>query len=147
MNKVEIKENDGRKYLLELDNQTRQKLIKKGANIKPIDEMMHGGIEHRYWNHKIAEINKSNGYNVELEKKVDGNGFVDQVVSLPDKSIAIEIETGKSQPVETIKRDLKHGFDKVVCVATNEKAYNKIKDKMKNKQNEGLPDRSALFRM
>ena len=113
--KVDIKEKSGRRLLFELSD-----------SIQSL-----GGIEHRFWNHHIAELNKSKGYNVEIEKKIEGDGFIDQVIiSGNDNNIAIEIETGKSHPIETIKRDIELGFSKVICVATNDKAYEFIYDKL-----------------
>jgi hypothetical protein len=117
ISKVDIVEKSGRKILLEL---------KKGT----AEFQKDGGIEHRYWNNRIAEINNQKGFQVEIEKKIEGDGYIDQVMSLGNKSIAIEIETGKSHPIETIKRDIELGFSKVICVATNNKAYEIIRDKL-----------------
>jgi hypothetical protein len=86
-----------------------------------------GGIVHRYWNHMIAEINRKTGYKVEIEKKIPEDGWIDQVITKAGKTIAIEMETGKSTPIETIKRDLELGFEKVICVATSDDAFECIK--------------------
>jgi hypothetical protein len=115
--KAEIKEKSGHRVLLEI-------IDKKESIHFPEKD---GGIEHRYWNFTIGEINKKNGYTIELEKHIEGDGFIDQVITRDNKTIAIEIETGKSHPIETIKRVLSLGlFDKVICVATNQEAYEKI---------------------
>lgn len=112
--KIEILEKSGRRILFEIKDDSRMK----------------GGIEHRYWNFQIGEINKSEGYKVELEKHIEGDGFIDQVITKENEIIAVEIETGKSHPIETIKRDLGLGFSKVICVATSQKAYDSISDKV-----------------
>ena len=115
--KIEIVEKSGRKFLFEI----------KQSNC---ESQKDGGIEHRYWNNKITGINKQNGFAVEIEKKIEGDGFVDQVITNGKENIAIEIETGKSHPVESIKRDLALGFSKVICVATTVKAFDTIQEKL-----------------
>ena len=42
------------------------------------------------------------------------------------KSVAIEIETGKSNVVRNVKQDLLSGFDKVLIVAVDKKALGKV---------------------
>ena len=113
LNKIEINEFSGRRILLELTDNSKHKML--------------GGIEHRFWNHKIAQINRKAGFKVEIENRIDNSTFVDQVIMKGKKKIAVEIETGKSTPVETIVRDISFGFDRVVSVATNESAYELIK--------------------
>lgn len=135
INKVEIKEADCRRFLLEITQEARKEMIERGAkHIKPLPERL-GQIEHRFWNNKIGEINKKAGFIVELEKRIEGDGYIDQVISKNGKKIAIEIETGKSTPIETIKKDLELGFDRVICVATNENVYRVIRDRL---EKEGL---------
>lgn len=137
INKVEISETSGRKCLLEITQDARKQLLEKGAKIRKINKY-EGGIEHRYWNHKIAEINRKAGYKVELEKYIDGVGYIDQFIEKGGKKIAIEIETGNSKPIDTIKRDLDAGcFDKVVCVAINDNTYKSIIEKLNVKTDIG----------
>jgi hypothetical protein len=52
------------------------------------------------------------------------------VIDKSGEKIAIEIETGKSHPIETIKRDIELGFSKVICIATDDKAHEIIRDKL-----------------
>jgi hypothetical protein len=125
LKKVEIKEKSGRRVLFEISG---------------FDYSL-GGIEHRYWNHCIAKINRDSGYKVEIEKKIEGDGYIDQVISKGDIKIAIEIETGKSTPYETIVRDLELGFSRVISVAINEQAYFAIKQ---NISKAGLSDDSRI---
>ncbi|MBN1156130.1 ATP-binding protein [Candidatus Woesearchaeota archaeon] len=128
--KVDIKERHGRRCLLEFEKGIRDELIKRGAKLNHIDEVKDGGLVHRFWNHKIAEINEAEGYKVELEHKVAGDGFVDQVVRIANDIVAVEIETGHSAPIETIRRDLSLGFDRVVCIATTDDAWESIRNKL-----------------
>lgn len=49
-------------------------------------------------------------------------------------SIAIEIETGESDFIGNIIKDLKAGFDIVISVATNEMVENRIREKLREKK-------------
>jgi len=131
VNKIEIAENNGKRVLLEIDRDARKLIIEKSAkHIKPLPERL-GGIEHRYWNNRIAEINRKPGYKVVMENKYNDNGYIDQVVYINDTAkIAIEIETGKSSPLETLQKNISLGFNKIICVATNNDAYNSIRQKL-----------------
>ncbi|MCZ7608459.1 MAG: hypothetical protein M5U25_20935 [Planctomycetota bacterium] len=46
-------------------------------------------------------------------------GAVDVAATKPDERVAIEVETGKSDPLGNIEKALNAGFDKVVSLATN----------------------------
>ena len=46
------------------------------------------------------------------------------------KSVAIEIETGKSDIVRNVKQDLLSGFDKILVVATDDKALRKVEQEL-----------------
>ena len=131
ISKQEIREPSGRRILLEIIPEVRIALIEQGANLKLVDPKKDGGIVHRYWNHTIAQMNRRRGFQVELEKHIDGNGFIDQVVKAGNKQIAIEIETGKSSPIETIEHNLSLGFDLVVCIATDDIVLGNIENKLK----------------
>jgi len=43
---------------------------------------------------------------------------------------AVEIETGKSDEIENIRRDLRAGYDLVIIVALNKRVEDKIKDEL-----------------
>ena len=46
------------------------------------------------------------------------------------KSIAIEIETGKSDVVRNVQQDLLSGFDKVLIIATDARALRKVEKEL-----------------
>ncbi len=46
------------------------------------------------------------------------------------KSIAIEIETGKSDVVRNVKQDLLSRFDKILIIATDTKALRKVEQEL-----------------
>ncbi len=84
-----------------------------------------GGPEHEYWKYKIAEEMKEKGYAVELEKQIDGHN-VDMVATKGEENIAIEVETGKSDAISNIKKDLEAGFKHVVCLALTDTIAQKL---------------------
>ena len=51
---------------------------------------------------------------------------VDLVAMKDGKKLAIEVETGKSDAVYNIKKDLEAVFDKVICVGTDWEVKKKI---------------------
>ena len=83
------------------------------------------GVVHKFWKHKIAEYYKNKGFKVLIEENI--NGRPDIIVKNGKKKIAIEIETGKSNAIANIQKNLTAGFDEVICVATNKSVEKKIK--------------------
>jgi len=65
------------------------------------------------------------GYRVKEEVPIKG-GSVDLVASDGKELIAIEIETGKSDAIRNIRKDLKAGFDRVVVGVLDLKLKEKI---------------------
>jgi len=84
------------------------------------------GIIHKFWKEKVAAYYRRKGYEVMIEEQI--NGRPDIIVTDGDKRIAIEIETGKSDAVANMRRNLAAGFDKVFCVATSADAERKIRE-------------------
>ena len=84
-------------------------------------------FEHEYWKYKIAGIYRKNGYKVILEYSIGDGKKVDIVAEKDGKRKAIEIETGKSDYVYNIKKDLQAGLDKVILIALDNRVRDKIK--------------------
>jgi len=86
-------------------------------------------VVHKYWNNKIMLMNSA-FYDVVLNKKIEGNGIIDQIVTEPNTKsgfqVAIEIETGKSRPIHNIIKSLEAGFPLILSLATDLEAYNSI---------------------
>jgi DNA helicase HerA-like ATPase len=106
--------------LFDLTPKGRMTLRDLGSEVKDTRE----GIVHRYWKEKIAEFYRAQGLKVLVEENI--NGRPDIIVINGDKRAAIEIETGKSNIIENIQRDLKADFDEVICVATDRYLEEKI---------------------
>jgi hypothetical protein len=121
----EIKLSNGRIMLFMLAERARRYLESQGYYVC----RDRNGLEHRYWKWKIADYYRKKGYKVYIEKKINGN--VDVAVKKENLTIAIEIETGKSDYIQNIKKDLKAGYSLVVSVAINELVERKIREKLK----------------
>ncbi len=105
--------------LFELTQKGQSVLRELGYEVKDNKE----SIEHKFWKSKIAEYYKTKGYNVLVEEHI--NGRPDIIVVNGSKQIAVEIETGSSDFIKNISRDLK-AFDETVCVAIDKEVEEKI---------------------
>jgi len=114
--------------LFDLTQKGRMILRDLGYEGKVISE----GIIHKFWKYKIADYYKQQGFEVLIEENI--NGRPDIIVKNGNKKVAIEIETGKSNYIENIKRDLDAGFDEVISVATNKSVEEKIREELNRKK-------------
>jgi len=76
-------------------------------------------LEHRFWINRTATHFEHKGYEVVREYAVKGNGAVDILAQKPGEKVAVEVETGKSNIKENIRKIKGAGFDRVVLVATS----------------------------
>lgn len=95
-----------------------------------------GGPEHRFWVETIvAKLTKS-GYQAKREYPIGNGKSVDILVSVGDKRIGIEVETGKSDFKSNIRKCLESGIDKVLVAPTRSSVYtnfiNQLPKKYKN---------------
>jgi hypothetical protein len=112
------------KKLLELTEKGLRYLEGQGVTLK--SPATYGGIEHEYWKKEVKKALQKRGYQV-LEEKDE----VDLVAEKQKEKLAIEIETGKSDFMGNIIKNLDRGFSKVLSVATNKPAQLKIKEAVK----------------
>lgn len=124
----EIRLSNGRIMLFRLTEKAKQYLEKLGYLVR----RDRNGIEHRFWKWKVATYYRKKGYKVFIEKRI--NGAVDVAVKKDNMSIAIEIETGTSDFIKNILRDLKAGYNLVISVATNEIVENKIREQLEKRK-------------
>ena len=112
-----------RKVLLQLTPQGKEALgLEAGGPERP-------SLVHEYWKRFYAQRFQESGYAVRLEAPRT-SGRVDVLAVKEDKTIAIEIETGKSDVVRNVKQDLASGFDKVLVVATDRAASEKTEKQL-----------------
>ena len=83
------------------------------------------GITHLLWKTRVADWFRSRGYEVLVEEHV--NGKPDVIAMKDTVRAAIEIETGASDVMKNIEKNIKAGFDEIVCVATSKELEEKIK--------------------
>ena len=109
--------------LFELTSKGRAVLTDLGYEAKDNKE----SVEHKFWKNKIGEYYKDKGFSVLIEEHI--NGKPDIIVINGSKKVAVEIETGNSDYIKNIERDLK-AFDETICVAVNKEVEAKIKEEL-----------------
>ncbi len=110
--------------------QTRKvllRLTKRAKEALGLDSEIpeYGSLVHEYWKRFYGRKFEQQGYEVDFEVPRK-SGRVDVVACKKNERIAIEIETGKSNIVQNVKQDLIAKFDKVLVVATDKKAFEKV---------------------
>jgi predicted RecB family endonuclease len=76
---------------------------------------------------EYGELNKNEETRREAEAlRFRGCGNMDISATRGSENVAIEIETGKSDVVSNVKRNLLSGFQKVIVVATDRQALKKV---------------------
>jgi hypothetical protein len=110
--------------LFELTQKGRMMLNELGY--KAVDDKE--SIGHKFWKFRIAEYYKAKGFDVLVEEHV--NGKPDVIVMSGAKKIAVEIETGNSDYLKNIERDVK-AFDEVICVAVNKEVEERIRQELR----------------
>jgi hypothetical protein len=120
----------GKVILLQLTSLGKRLMRNKGYQISQSNRQE--SLIHEYWKYKAAKHYESLGYKVEIEEKV--NGYTDLVIEKNGKRFAVEIETGKSNWCDNMQKNLKHSFNNIIIIATNDKIYYKIKRLKENGQ-------------
>ena len=121
-------------------------LTDKGKKAIPdvkIEKIFHkaGSWEHEYWKYRVGEHYRKRGYKVAFEYKIGEGKSVDIVAEKDGKKIAVEIETGKSDSVYNIRKDLEAEFDEVVVVVLDEKTKKRIEENLRTAT---LPDKKLI---
>jgi hypothetical protein len=79
-------------------------------------------LEHKYWVRRAADYYQQQGYEIDFEYAVKGNGTIDFKAGKPGQQIGVEVETGKSNTLTNLKNAAKAPIDKLVFVATSPSA-------------------------
>ncbi|MCQ3921638.1 MAG: hypothetical protein DPW13_11880 [Planctomycetes bacterium] len=82
-------------------------------------------LPHEYWKRFYQKLLENGGYAVTVEASRQ-KGASDLVAESGRKRIGIEVETGLSNAVENVRQDLREGFERVLVVATDEKAFDRV---------------------
>lgn len=80
-----------------------------------------GGVEHQYWKEKVTAKLRSCGYEVQEEYPIGEGKTVDLVARKDGKTIAIEIETGKSDAAANIEKCIAARFCQIWVVFTDKR--------------------------
>jgi len=86
-------------------------------------------LDHEYWKRWHANKLDRAGYQVQIEAPRN-QGHADIVGWKNGETIAIEIETGKSDTLTNVRQDLLSGFGRVIVVGTNKKAHRRIEKEL-----------------
>jgi hypothetical protein len=95
---------------------------KKALGYETARQTRHGGAEHEYWKKTVAARLKDLGYAVQEEYPIGSGKTIDLVASREGQKIAIEIETGKSDPESNARKCMDSGFRHIWLMFTNKKA-------------------------
>lgn len=112
----EIKTQSGQLKLPELTAKAAELLQGLGQPVKRQGSA--GGLEHRYWIHRIAEAYETRGYTVSIEKAVDGMQRVDIEAVKDGDRVAIEVETGQSDIAANVRKLQAAAFTRIIMAAT-----------------------------
>jgi len=107
-----VSSGNGRIKILRLTPQGEKIAENLGYEIQHLPK--NASPEHELWKKKVAEYLKTRGYEVEEEKHIGERKFTDVVARKDGENIAVEIETGKSDVIHNINKNLHKKFDKVV---------------------------------
>lgn len=89
----------------------------------------YGSLVHEYWKRFYGRKFECQGYKVDFEVPRK-SGRVDVVACKENQRVAIEIETGKSNFIRNIQQDLAAKYNKVLVVATDKSAFERIEKKL-----------------
>ncbi len=117
----------GRIRLLELTDRGKNALGMKESS----KGHRKGGFEHEFWRARLAMAFKKQGFEVREEVAIGQGKTVDLVGEKNGERLALEIETGKSEAVYNIRKDIEAGFDGVISVSLSQEVRRKIENQLR----------------
>ena len=115
-----VKTNQTYRVVLRLTNEARLLMLPREGHDSQ------ASFVHEYWKRRVAYRLEDQGYKVAIEApRPKGGGNMDISATRASENVAIEIETGKSNVVANVKRDLLNA-GKVIVVATDDGALQKV---------------------
>ena len=100
---------------------------KKALGIEEKQSKRHGGIQHQYWQERLADRLTELGWQVEKEHPIGGGKAIDLVATKGERRIAFEVETGNSDIAANVRKVPPGKFDKLVVVLTSARARAKAR--------------------
>lgn len=102
--------------LVKLTLDDSELLTSWGIKVKSLPK--NASLEHEYYKELVAREYRSKWYDVKKEVQTGQGKAVDLVATKGNRRIAIEIETGKSNVENNVKKCKEAGFDEVMVVHT-----------------------------
>jgi hypothetical protein len=87
------------------------------------------GMLHEFWRGAVRSFYEDRGYEVAEEKRLSSGGAIDLEARRPGEIVAIEIETGKSEPLANIRKALQAGYDDILVVGTDRRVADDLRAK------------------
>jgi hypothetical protein len=113
---VAIATRSGQVVLYQLTDAGRSACARLDIDPGPVPR---ASLEHAYWVERLAEDFTARGYCVAREHAVPQDGVIDLLAEDDTERVAIEVETGKSDIAENLRKLSKSPFDRIVVVATS----------------------------
>jgi len=113
-----IKRPDGMVKVFELTEEGKDQAERSGLKVERT--WRKGGLEHGYWVQEIKSLLREQGFAVQVEKGLGKGKSVDLEARREGRKIAVEVETGKSDVINNIRKDLEAGYDKILVVCLEE---------------------------
>jgi hypothetical protein len=130
-----IKRPDGMVKVFELTEPGKEQAERSGLKVERT--WRKGGLEHGYWVNEIAHFLKKQGFAVKVEKALGMGKSVDLEARRGGRKIAIEVETGKSDAVSNIRKDLEAGYDRIMVVCLGGVLKEKIMEQVRGVERAG----------
>lgn len=129
-NKIQV--GNTQRLILSLTQEAKQLVSPNLDNNEP--RTYNESQEHIFWKNFYKKLYASKGYKVKEEApRPNSDGKVDLLARKGAESVAIEIETGKSNFFSNLINNLQCEFSKLLVVATNKKSINRIQNLLKSK--------------
>ena len=106
------------------------RLAKKGEELfEEVQTFGNESIVHGYWKRFYTARFRNAGFKVKEEVERN-SGRIDVLATRKKETVAIEVETGKSDVVKNAKADLMFGCTRIVVVATDKWAFGKVEKEL-----------------
>jgi hypothetical protein len=125
--------------LLELTDDGVEVLEDRGYDVTDTGRR---GIVHRYWQDRVAEHYRGEGYDVELERGVD-DGWIDVYARMGNTSVAVEVARSPEHEVANVEKCLDAGVDLVEVVTLDDAVADRVREHVAEAF-DGVPDRVAF---
>lgn len=89
-----------------------------------VEERGKGGLEHRFWQHMIAQHFENQGFKAHIEYELEGKGI--DVYAENKKKIGIEVAMSPKGEVDNLEKDLELDLDKLIVASKNERIMSEI---------------------